>query len=354
MATSGGAPSAARRLILVSAAALSLLPGAEAFGEAQKYLIVSSPRKSRIAYLTLPESGAPATGGDTLRVLTSEGLKFPQGLAVDQYRKRLFVADPNLGYLAGYDLHHDRYGGLRVSKMWTAAKNVEVRSVAVDGLGNVFFADEPKQLIMRLSAEQLDKGDTTAEVVYDSSKMPEVSAPGGIAVDNYFVYWLNKANGDQAGTVIRAPQDPALFMPTAAAVSSYTGNSSVPVPVPASPSTAPESGLSAVALASNAVKCYGICIGLGHIFYTDEAKNIYGIPRAATARHNPVTISSALAEPRGCAFDGDSTVYVADKDRHKVYQFASNMPKLTPGRPLSVAADVEGAYGVAVYVKIMD
>lgn len=324
-----GSPSA-YRLLLAVAAACCLAPGAEAFGEAQKYLIVSSPRRSRIAYLTLPSSGAPADGAKQMKVLTSEGLKFPQGLAVDQYRKRLFVADPNLGFVAGYDLSHDR-DGLHVGKMWTVAKNVEVRSVAVDGLGNVFFADEPRQLIMRVTADQMDKGDATATVVYDASKTPEVSAPGGIALDNYFVYWLNKANGNQVGTVVRAPQDASL------------ANSS-----------APSSGLHVVSLASNAVKCYGICLGFGNIFYTDETNNIYGIPQAATARHNPVTISSALTEPRGCAFDGDGTVYVADKDQHAIFQFASNMPKLSSNRQLTRAADLEGAYGVTVYTQIMD
>jgi len=329
MAPGGGAPLARR--VLASAFALWLLPGCAAFGEAQKYLIVSSPRRSRIAYLTLPASGAPANGGE-MRILTSEGLKFPQGLAVDQYRKRLFVADPNLGILAGYDLKHDREG-LRVGRMWTAAKNVEVRSVAVDGLGNVFFADEPRQLIMRVAAEQLDNGDSTAEVVYDSSGTAQVSAPGGIALDNYFVYWLNKANGNQVGTVVRAPQDRRL-----------AGNAS----------SGASAGLEVVSLASNAVKCYGICLGLGNIFYTDENNNVYGVPRAATARHIPVTISSAFAEPRGCAFDGDGTVYVADKDQHAVFQFASNMQKLSPNRQISKAADLEGAYGVAVYVQVMD
>jgi len=306
------------------------LPSAQAFGEAQKYLIVSSPRRSRIAYLRLPTSGAPATGHEPMRTLVDTGLKFPQGLAVDQYRKRLFVADPNLGFLAGYNILHER-DALSLGKMWTAASNVEVRSVAVDGLGNVFFTDEPRQLIMRVTARNLDKGRITPEVVYDHSKVDQVSAPGGIAVDNYFVYWLNKANGEQAGTVVRAPQNRNI------SDDRNTG-----------------SGLYPVNLAANSMKCYGVCIALNHIYYTDERYNLYGIPRAATVRHNPVTISDALVEPRGCAFDGDSTVYIADKDQNAVFQFASNMPQLLTDRLLTKAVDLEGAFGVAVYVRVMD
>jgi len=192
---------------------------------------------------------------------------------------------------------------------------------------------------MRVTADQLDRGDANAQVVYDASNVPEVSAPGGVALDNYFVYWLNKANGNQVGTVIRALQDPTLVTPSNSSSSSLAETSS---------------SLEVVSLAANAVKCYGICIALGNIFYTDESRNVYGIPRAATARHNPVTISTALREPRGCAYDGDGTVYVADKDLNAVYQFASNMNKLTSDRPLTKAADLEGAYAVAVYVQIMD
>lgn len=298
--------------------------GVGAFGEAQKYLIVSSPSTSSVAYLTLSSSGAPASGEQPMKTLIDSGLTFPQGLAIDQFRRTLLVADPQLGKLISYKLRN-YYDELRADSMKVVANGVEVRSVAVDGLGNIFFTEEPSHRIMRVTAMMQEKGITVAETVYDGAQVPSVSAPGGIAADNFFVYWLNKAAGTEVGTLIRARQQ-------APANSSADGN--------------------VLSLANNANKCYGLCVALGNIFYTDEQNNLYGVPRASTARHEPVTVSAALQEPRGCAFDGDGTVYVADKQLHAVYQFPSNMQQPTEHRPLKKAAELQGAFGVALYVRV--
>jgi len=300
------------------------IPCTTCFGEAQKYLIASAPRNNMISYLALPPSGAPATGEQPMRVLIADDLKYPQGIAIDQYRGVLYVADPTLGKLVGYDLTPSGER-LKVGGMRTVADGVEARSVAVDGLGNIYFTDEPRQLIMRITARMLRDGNTKAEVVYGGANVTkEVSAPAGIAMDNYFVYWLNKHGGERSGTLVRAPHKPGVN----------------------------GTGLQPVKLASNAPKCYGVCLSMGNIFYTDETRNLYGIARASTARHNPITISSELAEPRGCAHDGDGTVYVSDKKHNAIYQFASNMQELLPDRQLIKAADLEGAFGVAVYVDM--
>lgn len=361
--------------LLVAAAALCA-PGAEAFGEAPKFLIVSAPSTGRISYVQLPKDGSPLTAGggpsgatsllqqapnataanatgaspapaasastralaasaSSMTDLISEGLTFPQGVAVDQVRKVLYVADPNLGKLVSYPLKSSRRTPLYVGAQKTVAENVEVRAVAVDGLGNVFFTEEPTGKIMRVTAKMIEDGTTTAETVYDSAQSKGVSAPGGIAVDNYFVYWLNKVGGPSHGTLLRGRQTPS---PVALLnVTRMQANSSK---------------AAMVALASNAVKCYGVCLALGNIFYSDESANLYGIHRASTAQSNPVTVSNSLQQPRGCSFDGDSTVYVADKVANAVYQFPSNMQDLTENTPLTKAADLPGAFGVAVYVQV--
>merc|ERR1719203_1019842 len=90
--------------------------------------------------------------------------------------------------------------------MEDVANIVQVRAVAVDGLGNVWFTEEPKQRIMRVTAEMVERGNRTAEVIYEASSLSEVRSPGGIALDNFFVYWLNKADGQTAGSLIRAEQ----------------------------------------------------------------------------------------------------------------------------------------------------
>ena len=164
------------------------------------------------------------------------------------------------------------------------------------------------------------RGVTTPIVVYQAATMASVRAPGGIGTDNYFLYWLNKDGGSAVGSLVRAPQN--------APANSSGGSSTAQI------------------LASSGKRCYGLCMALSNIYYTDE-NNFHGVPRAATARDESVTVSDRMAEPRGCAYDGDGTVYIADKSANAVYQFPSN--RLQANVSLTRAADMDGAYGVAVY-----
>jgi len=267
-----------------------------------------------------------------MQVLVSTGLQFPQGVAVDDYRQMLYVADPSLGKLVRYKLQASG-DTLQVGKMETVASGVEVRAVAVDGLGNVWFTDEPNQRIMRVTAQMIQEGRTTPQTVYDGSALKEVSSPGGIAVDNFFVYWLNKAGGQGSGTLVRALQHPAVDL---------GGN------VTSLVAHAP----GVHKLADNADKCYGICLALGNAYFSDEFKSLYGVSRAAVARSEEVAITGSFTEPRGCAYDGDSTVYVADKTENAIYGFAANMERLMPGREMVKAAELQGAFGVTVFTDL--
>lgn len=129
--------------------ALLTLPGVSSFGESQKFLIVSSPLTGHVAYLKLPVDGSPATAdGQAMRTLIKSGLVFPQGLAVDDHRQRLFVADPNKTGLVMYPLSSNG-DTLSVGSPKVVASGVQTRAVTVDGLGNVVFSDEPTNRILR-------------------------------------------------------------------------------------------------------------------------------------------------------------------------------------------------------------
>ncbi|CAE7381719.1 unnamed protein product [Symbiodinium natans] len=302
------------RINCIVFALLTNLPGVSSFGESQKFLIASSPLNGHVAYLKLPADGSPATAdGQAFRTLIQSELVFPQGLAVDDHRQRLYVADPNKTGLVMYQLSSNG-DTLSVGSPKVVAAGVQTRAVAVDGLGNVVFSDEPTNRILRVSAAGIDEGKTTPEIIYDGSTVSQLKAPGGVAMDNYFIYWLNKAGAPKAGTLIRG-----LQYATAKTIS----NASAGVKF----------------LADNAPKCYGVCIAAGNIFYTDEATYLYGINRASTSRHVVRTISSSLQAPRGCVFDGAGTVYVADKSQNAVFRFASSMDSLEP-KPM-VKAGIE-------------
>lgn len=335
------APRASRRLAPlggrvvrggVAALVLSAPSSAWALADAPKFLIASSPATSTIAYLRLPEDGSGPKEGEAMRVLIDKGLTFPQGIAVDEFRQFLYVADPTLGKLVRYKLNPSE-DTLTVGRQQEVASPVEVRAVAVDGLGNVWFTDEASQRVMRVTAQQLEQNHRTPQVVYDGNVVDAVRAPGGLAVDNFFVYWLNKAYGKKSGSLVKARQNPAVNL----AEFNATTESGAVHP-----------------LASNAEKCYGTCLALGNAFYTDEFNKVYGVPRSAIARGDVVAVSDRLKEPRGCAYDGDSTVYVADKGSNAIYMFAANMEQLRPNRPMVKAAELQGAFGVAVYAMLDD
>lgn len=299
----------------ISAVVLALWSGlraASGYGEMNKFLIVSSSATHEVAYAPIKQDKAP--GQVTLRTLISTGLTFPQGVAIDPWRRYLYVADPTLNKLVYYVLDPRGDDRLYVGSQKVAAAGVEVRWVTVDNLGNVYFTVESTHRVMRITAEKLDRGDTRAEVVFEGSKSSMVSAPGGIAMDNYFAYWTNKLNPDKAGTVVRSLHKP----------NSQTSE-----------------------LSKFDAKCYGVCMAVNNIFFTGETKKLYGIGRLGGA--NPVTLSSTFEEPRGCAFDGLNTVYVADKKKNAVYSFPANMPTLRDNLPIKLTANMQGAYGVAVY-----
>lgn len=282
----------------------------------KKWLIISAPRNSRISYVNIHEGGN--VGDAKPKTLIDTGLQHPQGLAIDQKRKRLFVADPDVNKIYAYQLiiHDDSI--TTDGTQTVIAQNAESRWVAVDGLGNVFFSDEPSNQILSIPAESSLRGDTKPQVVYSGNEMSAVNQPGGIAVDGFHVFWTNKHFGTQAGSVVKGSEHPS------------TG---------ALPSNAVH------VLAKNTEKSYGLCMALGNIFYTNDNTYLYGVKKDGNS--GITEVSNKLKHPRGCVWDGDGTVYVADRGANAVYSFAGNMHTLGQA-DLEKKFDVEDAFGLTV------
>mmetsp|Transcript_105906 Transcript_105906/g.297783 ORF Transcript_105906/g.297783 Transcript_105906/m.297783 type:complete len:338 (-) Transcript_105906:100-1113(-) len=303
------------RIILLSA--VSLLFSGAACADSPGFLLITTPRTSRISWVPLPEDNNYV--GLSPMILIDSGLQHPQGIAIDQKRKRLYVADPDVQKIFSYQLV---ISGNRLScngEQTVVSDDAESRWVAVDGVGNVFFSDEPRNLILKVPAEKALRGDPAQVVVYNGNTISEVNEPGGVAVDNFHVYWTNKHFGTQAGSVVRGSETP--LSPTSAETVSV--------------------------LARNVVKSYGICLALGNIYYTDSSTFLYGVKKTG----GPIArVSGELKYPRGCAWDGDGTVYVADRGQNAIYAFAGNMHTLGETR-LTKAFQIEDAFGLAVAVN---
>lgn len=285
---------------------LSLLALAAA-NEPPKFLLVSAPRFAKVSYYRLPER--------TPYPLIDSGLRSPQGLAVDHKTKTLYIADPDVRKVFGYSLGF-LHGNLRTEgEPKVVAQNVEARWVAVDGEGNVFFTDELTNVIMKVTAADIAAGVARPQVIYDGATVTEVNRPGGVAVDNFHIFWSNKAVGTQVGSIVKGMEEP-----------------------PSEPAQ------SVTQIAKNSNKVYGVCLSQNNVYYTDTQKFLFGVKKTGGAA---ATVSDRLIGPRGCSWDGDATVYVADKAAGSIYSFPGNMHNLAPAT-LTKFTDFDDAFGLAV------
>jgi len=284
-----------------------------------KFLIVSAPVNGSVFYTKIPEGGI--RGVTEVKVLISE-LVNPQGLAIDVGRSRLIVADPPQKKIVAYKLSASNGGAdLTATSPTTIVEDTEARWIAVDGQGAVYFTQEATNTLSRVAL-----GETSATTVFDGATVASLNAPGGLALDSFSLYWVNKALGTKVGSVVRGPKPGASNQTQLRQLTS---------------ARKPE------ALAKNSDKSYGICMAMSNVFYTQPEAKIYGMqPNNPGAE--PTVITDRLNNPRGCAFDGDGTVYVADRGANAVYSFAGNMQTLSYAE-VTKAADVPDAFGVVVF-----
>lgn len=284
-----------------------------------KFLIVSNALNGSVGYIQLSRDG----NFSEAKTLIDKDLVRPQGIAVDQKRQLLLIADSELKKVVSYGLIVHEDGTLGVDEQTPVAEDVPARWVAVDGLGDVYFTDEEDSKVLKVSAGQLLDGDTKPRPVFadpSGNGAGSIRSPGGVATDNFHVYWTNKENAQNVGTVVKALQGPARSNATGAE-------------------------MDAKVLATNLDKAYGLCFAMGTLYYTGTEKNVFAV---AAKGSNVVTVSSELSNPRGCVWDGESTIYVADRSADGIFALPTRSLALVQAPAKKVAA-FEGAFGVAVF-----
>lgn len=282
----------------------------------RKFLIISVPRQGKVAYLKINPREKYA------RPLVMRDLRAPMGVACDARRMNLFVADPEQKKVFYYNLAVTPTGGLTTtSKQKVAANNVQARWVAVDLQGNIFFSDEGNNMLMKVTADNFARGNPQPEVVYNGKEITEVSGPGGVAADGFNLFWTNKIEGTNVGSVCKGLEDP----PQGSGVTA-----------------------SSQALSSNALKAIGVCIQQDNVFYTEGQGGLYGVKKGGGEVQ---LISSSMKKPRGCAGDGEGTVYVADKEANWIYEFPGNMARIRPEH-MTPVINFEGVFGLSVLSEV--
>jgi len=257
-------------------------------------------------------------------------------LAVDHERQRLYVADPKSHKVFMYKLYVDSQSGLTVreDQQYVAVRDVTPRWVAVDDKGTLFATDEKRSFIAEVKPEELEKlGQQDAAVddvrprylkLYSSEETKQVDRPGGIAVDGNNVYWGNRVRGRPYGSLLMAPEDPESRI-----------SKGVPDMIQA--------------LSKNVDKVYGVCASPNVVFYTGGSRTVYGAkPGSYQARASTTVLLDDYASPRGCVFDGDGTVFLADKGGDAIWSFPSSLHGLGLVQA-SKLFTVKDPYGVAVF-----
>lgn len=331
---------------------LFLVQAPAVYGIAQKHLIVSSPSLSTIWYsnttdsiadpdvveLVLDSMGNPMVPqlhmnyllgpGDVTRpygLAQEREKKYDEELGVHYIQKYLHVADP------GDDcqkMHVYRYplneanGIITTGPQQHVMRDKCIRWIAVDAQGNLYATNENTNEILKVESKHIRAGKLYPPTVLYSSQGPnalQVTQPGGIAVDSFFLYWSNKVRGMQTGSLVKGMS----FMPA--------GMAQYPEVVP-------------IAKNADAGKDYGVCLGGKTMFFTEKNNKLFGVQTQGGAI---ALISDALESPRGCSWDGDGSIYVTDR-AGKIYQFPGTMSQLRNVGKLKRVATMDDPYGIVV------
>lgn len=287
-----------------------------------QYLLVSQPHLQKVTYFEIPDdpygnkTGAAGIDADSEIELIVEGLQDPRGIAIDPKTNRLFVADEMQQKVLSFDLAVKDGKLIYTGDPVTVAQDVKPRWVAVDGVGNVFFTSGADNKIQRVMAERMELGDTRAELVYTGQTVYQVSRPSGLAIDNFNIYWANREQGIKMGSLAMG-----LEMP---------------------PENEPWTTVRT--LADNVLISYGVCLSATNVYYTADARTIHGVKKVG----GPIVkITDKLNQPRGCVWDSDGTIYVADRGNEGIYTFPASAPELVSQR-LKKFTSVAAPWGLAI------
>jgi len=307
-----------------------------------RFIFISSPTKRNIQYAALPNmaqqalhsedrptpaasvlidgTAANCTGPLCLET-ADKGLQQPEGLAVWHARNKavLYVADLTAQSIFAYQLTHSTaFGTVLAGPQQTVAKGLgSVAGLALDGSGNLYFTTLDGN-VGRLPADSLN---AAPEILYSADGQSVVSNPYGLAADSFNIYWTNQANGQTNGALIKAFERDATTL-----AKKYPDMPKI--------------------MAKNLAKAAGVCVAESNVFFTGQAQLLYGVKTSGGA---VTEVSRGFQSPRGCAYDGENTLYVADNQAHAVYSLPANFPVLRAVNRVHKAIIADAPGSVAVF-----
>lgn len=316
-----------------------------------QFLIVSSPMEKKISYVILNNFKAV---GNKVHALIDAGLVTPQDIAIDHVRELLYVADVDQRKILRYKLRvlknqfTEELSLVTEGVPLTVVENKTSSWLTVDIAGNLFFSEKPTNKIFKISRAlitdlesgvflaknlltesevalissntmQQNFGKPTAApptkpvilTLYDKTADPHVSSPEGVATNGKNLFWVNGNSGAVAGTVLKG---------TIAASQPYTSE----------------------IWSNTAESARGLCL-TDHLAFFSSQNFVFGLSLHGGA---PVQITQDLQLPRGCAWDGDGTIYISDGKQNALFSFPSGQAEVNK-IPQKVV-DLHDPFGVAV------
>lgn len=358
------------------------VPGIETFGSVPgagdvQVLFMSSPAERKVSYSRLVRMEA---WHGAVCPLADSALEDPRGLAYYAPAGDLFVADYGQRKVFHYGIAarpvgagHQCSGGVGGMALYvrrsqrTVVHDVLTQSVATDSRGDLFFADEERNQVSRLDravVQRLVDGHVAAEdllhatggqaakleaatgttppmitKVFWAPHDDHVSRPHGLALDGAGnLLWANAAaaagagGGDGGSTVSAGAGSLAYGRQPAGAVRSRGAPANTQGGAPAT---------SALGSALDAAASYIQPLS-AMVAYTTEAGSLMAL---CNGRTETVVLSSGFKAPRGLAWDGDSTLYVADAEGDSVVSVPTGSCR--GDVPAHAVAAFRGVYGLA-------
>jgi hypothetical protein len=161
----------------------------------------------------------------------------------------------------------------------------------------------------------------TAATIYQAGTTDHVGVPAGIAVDGSSLFFANQASGYGNGSVVVGLASPL-------------------------DANGAEGGVTAMAmhaLANSTDSAHGLAVTSNKVIFTGNQHAVYATDLSGGI---VTTLTDTLDTPRGLAWDGDGTVFVADEDASMVFSFPCG--KLTARTSLAQVLTTPGPFGLAV------
>jgi len=252
------------------------------------------------------------------------GLEEPTGLALDHRaggHAWLYVSDPKVGGLYRYSVTENWRKEPVAGPQMLLKEDLKDKAhwLALDGYGNLFYTDAEAGAVSMLSVEDLEATAAKGRTLYSVKKMQSVAGPAGIAVDNLHIYWANLQGDKSSGTLVQAlaakVEKPKVL---AGETDMYK------------------------ALAKD------ICLARDNIFFTGDTKALFAI-KANGSSSSATEVSHDFKQPRGCVYDEEATVYVADHDGDAIYALPANFKELRTVKRLDKVANMASPNQVAIF-----